>query len=116
MHVEPAVRRLVHQVVANRVADARHVAADASVRQSHAFVRRGRLRMIAAKGRSGGDQLECRAWRIEAVACAVEQLIRDGRLEPSKLIGKTVSLEQGAIELTNMNSFLGSGVKVIAEF
>ncbi|HKP71147.1 MAG TPA: zinc-dependent alcohol dehydrogenase family protein [Pyrinomonadaceae bacterium] len=46
----------------------------------------------------------------------VFEMIRDGRLEPSKLVGKTVSLDQGAIELTNMNSFSGLGVKVIAEF
>jgi len=44
------------------------------------------------------------------------EMIKDGRLEPAKLIGKTVSLEEAAIELTNMNSFSGVGVTVITEF
>jgi alcohol dehydrogenase len=43
-------------------------------------------------------------------------MIKDGRLAPGKLIGKTVSLEEGIVELTNMNSFSGVGVTVITEF
>ena len=43
-------------------------------------------------------------------------LIRDRRLDPAKLVGKTVSLEQATTELINMNSFSGLGVTVIAEF
>jgi alcohol dehydrogenase len=43
-------------------------------------------------------------------------MIRDGKLQPERLIGKTVSLEEAAIELTNMNSFSGVGVTVITEF
>ncbi len=44
------------------------------------------------------------------------EMIKDGRLAPEKLIGKAVSLEEGSIELTNMNSFSGVGVTVITEF
>ena len=44
------------------------------------------------------------------------EMISDGRLEPEKLIGKTISLGEGAVELTNMNSFSGVGVTVITEF
>ena len=43
-------------------------------------------------------------------------MIVEGRLEPEKLIGKTVSLEEAAVELTNMNSFSGVGVTVITKF
>ena len=46
----------------------------------------------------------------------VFEMILDGRLEPSKLVGKTVSLEKGITELTNMNSFSGLGVTVMTEF
>ena len=46
----------------------------------------------------------------------VFEMIRDGRLDPSKLVGKTISLEKGLTELTNMNSFSGLGVTVITEF
>jgi alcohol dehydrogenase len=41
------------------------------------------------------------------------EMIRDGRLEPGKLIGKRVSLEESLDELANMNSFSGTGVTVI---
>ena len=44
------------------------------------------------------------------------EMIRDGRLEPAKLIGKTVSLAEGAEELMNMNTFSAVGVTVITEF
>jgi alcohol dehydrogenase len=44
------------------------------------------------------------------------EMIRDGRLEPGKLIGKTVSLEESLDELVNMNSFSGTGVTVIDRF
>jgi len=44
------------------------------------------------------------------------EMIRDGRLEPGKLIGKTVSLSEGAEELMNMNTFSSVGVTVINEF
>ena len=43
-------------------------------------------------------------------------MIKDGRLAPERLIGKTVSLEQGIVELTNMNSFSGVGVTVVTSF
>lgn len=44
------------------------------------------------------------------------EMIRDGRLEPEKLIGKKVSLEGSLDELVNMNSFSGTGVTVINSF
>ncbi|HUR98079.1 MAG TPA: zinc-binding dehydrogenase, partial [Pyrinomonadaceae bacterium] len=44
------------------------------------------------------------------------EMIRDGGLQPEKLVGKTVSLSDGAEELMNMNSFSGAGVTVITEF
>ena len=46
----------------------------------------------------------------------VFEMIRDGRLQPEKLIGKTVSLEEGAEQLVNMNTFSSVGVTVINEF
>ena len=44
------------------------------------------------------------------------EMIADGRLDPGRLIGKTVSLERGIKELTDMNSFSAVGVTVITEF
>ena len=44
------------------------------------------------------------------------EMIESGRLDPAKLVGKTVSLEQAAGELTQMNSFSGVGVMVINSF
>ena len=41
------------------------------------------------------------------------EMIRLGRLEPQRLIGKTVSLEGSAAALADMNSFSGTGVTVI---
>ncbi len=44
------------------------------------------------------------------------EMIRQGKLEPQKLIGKTVSLEDAIDELMNMNNFTGTGVSVIDVF
>mgnify|MGYP003381211046 CR=1 FL=1 len=44
------------------------------------------------------------------------EMIRVGRLEPQKLIGKTISLEDSITELVDMNSFAGTGVTVIDGF
>lgn len=44
------------------------------------------------------------------------EMITDGRLEPAKLIGKTVTLNEAAGELVNMNSFSSTGVTVITKF
>jgi len=44
------------------------------------------------------------------------ELIRIGKLEPQKLIGKTVSLEDSIHALVDMNSFAGTGVTVINSF
>lgn len=43
----------------------------------------------------------------------VLEMIRQGRLEPGKLIGKRVSLDESVAALVDMNSFLGTGVTVI---
>lgn len=44
------------------------------------------------------------------------EMIRTGKLQPQKLIGKTVSLEESLTELVNMNNFTGTGVTVIDRF
>jgi len=44
------------------------------------------------------------------------ELIRIGKLQPQKLIGRTVSLKESIIELTNMDSFTSTGVTVIDTF
>jgi len=44
------------------------------------------------------------------------QLILDGRLQPEKLIAKTISLEDAVHLLPNMNSFTHTGVMVIDRF
>jgi alcohol dehydrogenase len=44
------------------------------------------------------------------------EMIRRKKLQPDKLIGKTVSLEAATLELVNMNNFAGSGVTVINSF
>ncbi|HQZ94989.1 MAG TPA: zinc-dependent alcohol dehydrogenase family protein [Pyrinomonadaceae bacterium] len=44
------------------------------------------------------------------------ELIRIGKLEPQKLIGKKISLDKSVSELTSMNSFSGTGVTVIDRF
>jgi alcohol dehydrogenase len=43
-------------------------------------------------------------------------MIQTGKLQPEKLIGKTVNLEQSMIELVSMDSFAGTGVTVINQF
>lgn len=40
-------------------------------------------------------------------------MIADGRLEPQKLIGKTVSLDEAGLELPEMNEYAGPGISVI---
>ena len=44
------------------------------------------------------------------------EMIRQGKLEPNKLIGKTISLEESLHELTDMNNFRGVGISVIDSF
>jgi alcohol dehydrogenase len=44
------------------------------------------------------------------------QMILSQRLQPKKLIGKTVTLEQSLAELQAMGSYAGTGVTVITEF
>jgi alcohol dehydrogenase len=44
------------------------------------------------------------------------QMIADGKLEPQKLLGRTVNLEEGVRYLTAMDSFEGVGVTVIDRF
>ena len=43
-------------------------------------------------------------------------MIEAGKLHPEKLIGKTVALEEAAVELSTMNDFQGSGITVIDRF
>jgi alcohol dehydrogenase len=47
---------------------------------------------------------------------ALFEMIRVGKLQPGKLVGKTVSLEESLIDLVDMNSFSGTGVTVINRF
>lgn len=44
---------------------------------------------------------------------AMMDMIVAGKIHPEQLLGKTVSLQEGIIELMNMNSFRGTGVTVI---
>lgn len=44
------------------------------------------------------------------------EMIAAGKLDPSKLVGKTISLEESLTALTRMDSFEGTGVKVIDRF
>ena len=44
------------------------------------------------------------------------EMIKNGKLQPQKLIGKTISLEGSLDELVNMNNFNGTGVTVIDRF
>jgi alcohol dehydrogenase len=44
------------------------------------------------------------------------EMIRAERLRPSLLVGKTISLEESLLALTEMDSFKGSGVTVIDRF
>ena len=43
-------------------------------------------------------------------------MIEKGHLQPSKLIGKTITLEDALIELPAMNEFAGVGVTVVDKF
>lgn len=43
-------------------------------------------------------------------------MINQGKLQPEKLIGKTITLEASLQELVNMNNFENTGVTVITEF
>ena len=47
---------------------------------------------------------------------ALLEMIAAGKLHPEKLIGRTISLEQGAEELTRMDEFRGVGVTVIDRY
>ena len=47
---------------------------------------------------------------------ALLEMINSGKLDPQKLIGKTISLDESAEELSNMNNFAGTGVTVINKF
>ncbi len=44
------------------------------------------------------------------------EMILSGKLQPEKLIGKTISLEESLEELVNMNNFASTGVTVIDRF
>ena len=44
------------------------------------------------------------------------EMILSGKIQPEKLIGKTVNLEEATDILTNMNNFQGNGVTVINQF
>lgn len=46
----------------------------------------------------------------------VFEMIRAGKLDPSRLVGKTITLEQALDELVNMDRFLGTGISVIDRF
>jgi alcohol dehydrogenase len=52
------------------------------------------------------------AWRYADMLA----MIAAGDLEPERLIGKTICLEEAIVELTSMNSFDTNGVAVITEF
>jgi alcohol dehydrogenase len=47
---------------------------------------------------------------------ALLEMIKSGKLHPEKLTGKTISLDESAAELANMNNFAGTGVTVINKF
>ena len=47
---------------------------------------------------------------------ALLEMIRTGKLQPEKLILKTISLDESLEELINMDSFRSTGVTVINEF
>ena len=44
------------------------------------------------------------------------EMIAQGRLRPDKLIGKTISLDESAQALSEMNAFTSKGITVINEF
>ena len=43
-------------------------------------------------------------------------MIEAGKLNPGKLIGRTISLEDSLSELPSMNTFRGTGITVIDRF
>lgn len=47
---------------------------------------------------------------------ALLEMIAAGKLQPEKLIGKIISLEESLQELANMDSYQETGVTVINEF
>jgi alcohol dehydrogenase len=47
---------------------------------------------------------------------AMLEMIRAGKLQPAKLVGRTISLDDAVTELTNMDNFSGTGVTVIDRF
>ena len=52
------------------------------------------------------------AFRYEAVF----EMIKAGKVQPEKMIGKTISLEEAPEALMNMNKFENLGVTVINKF
>ena len=44
------------------------------------------------------------------------EMIKNGKLHPEKLIGKTISLEESIIALPDMDKFENTGVLVINSF
>jgi alcohol dehydrogenase len=64
------------------------------------------------------DELEIRGSHgIQAHAYpAVLAMIAAGKLRPEKLLGSTVSLEEGIDVLQNMDGFEGAGITVIDRF
>jgi len=47
---------------------------------------------------------------------AVFEMIRSGKLNPARLVGKTVTLEESLDDLVNMDRFQGIGISVINQF
>ena len=43
-------------------------------------------------------------------------MIQAGKLQPEKLIGETISLQESLLRLIDMNNFSGTGVTVINKF
>jgi len=44
---------------------------------------------------------------------AIWSMIEHGKLDPRKLVGKTINLEEGAVALTDMDNFTATGITVI---
>ena len=47
---------------------------------------------------------------------ALLEMIQAGKLQPEKLIKKTISLDESLEDLINMDSFSGTGVTIINQF
>jgi alcohol dehydrogenase len=47
---------------------------------------------------------------------ALLEMIQAGKLQPEKLINKTISLDEALEDLINMDSFAGTGVTIINQF